>query len=75
MSDQATMTQPRGEKMFARAYDILSRGGTVYFTTQAHCTKLTAKHLSAIRCHDRHCQVRFGKRWDIMDWCGVTATL
>jgi hypothetical protein len=65
--------ETRGETMCAWIKERLAEGFTVYIQTPLLTMPIKPKHADLVRLHDGHCQVRRGKRWDIIDWVRVSA--
>ena len=62
-----------GQKIYDWIDARLNEGRTVYATTYLRSTKLTKKNLPQIRVRGEHCEVQFGKRWDSINYCKITA--
>lgn len=50
-----------------------AEGKTVYAQTHLRTVKLTPRHAICIRVKGTHCEVQFGKRWDSINYCKLTA--
>jgi hypothetical protein len=74
IDDCALAHLTRGERMHAWILAALSRGATVYLFTYTQGIKLTAKHTSALRLRDGHCELQRRRHWEIVDLCAVRAT-
>ena len=63
----------RGQKIFDWIKARHADGRTVYAATYTKTIKLAPKHAEAVRYHNGHCEVRFGKRWDSINFCNISA--
>jgi len=64
-----------GEKIYSWITERHAEGRTVFATTYLRSVKITPKRADCVRLSaDRvHCEVQFGRRWDSINGCKITA--
>ncbi len=63
----------RGEQIMKFITEQHAEGRTVYAQTYLKTIKLAPKHAHMVRVKNGHCEVQFGKRWDSINYCRISA--